>query len=213
MARQHPAHNAVNALTRQHRMTIQITPTVRYTVTAPCLLAQLRDDLATSSSGTGGREIPRSRILLAEDAWDLWTEIHHSTHTWADTLGLDRRYRDDGHPIPPVGRLLRLTTATATGRGLDQVADAIARSANRWRAQIQAMLHGIQEQRGVRGAECPACAADSVVEQRPDGRYRVPAIVLVQRAVAGNPLCWLACLACGWSRGLADLATTAGVEA
>lgn len=108
------------------------------------------------------------------------------------------------HQLPPVGRLLRAAAGTATSAGLDPVADAIHRNADRWRAQIEAMLHGVQEQRGVRGAICPACETSTVVDERDDGRYRIPAVVLVQREVAGEPLSWLACLACGWSRNLYD---------
>lgn len=216
MTRPHPAHDAVAALTRQHRMTIQITPTVRYTVTAPCLLAQLADAIGVGVEHTGSPAVATSKPPISVDALDLWAEIHTSTHTWADTLPVDRRrYLNpaDGHPIPPVGRLLRLVTATATGRGQAEIADAIHTAATRWRAQIAAMLHGVQQQRGVRGAQCPTCSATTIVETRPQevipgragsGRYRVPAIVLVRREVAGEPLRWLACLACGWSTPAGD---------
>jgi len=269
MARQHPVHDTVAALTRTHQQRIDVTPTVSYRVEAPCLLQQLVDELGCSDTGGGGRTVPGSRLLMATDAWDLWVEIQTSVHTWARELELDRRpylhrvrggrgldrperqrqpapwyatlavaddtppevlaqlgqrlppvlpapapvttrqqLADPGrlHQLPPVGRLLRLVAGTATSRGLDPMADAIHRSASRWHAQITAMLTGRVEQRGVRGATCPACGAVSVLEDRDDGAvYRAPAIVLVQRAVAGEPLTWLACLACGWSRGAGDL--------
>lgn len=261
MTRQHPVHDAVQALTRQQRMTIDITPAVRYRVSAPCLLQQLAEELGASSAGSGGRTIPSSRLLLASDAWDLWREIVTNTHGWAHELDLDRRPYlptpaeprpaadrperqtqpppwwslldpdaadvvhtvpgsapadpppsreqipdpDRIHELPPVGRLLRLVAATATGRGLDQVADAIHHAAQRWTAQIEAMLHGQIEQRGVRGAECPNCWASSILEDRDDGRYRIPALVLVTRDVAGEQLQWIACQACGWSRGAGEL--------
>src|SRR5690606_25746558 len=98
----------------------------------------------------------------------------------------------------------------ATSRGLDQMADAIWLAATRWRRQITTWLHGVQEQRGVRGAQCPDCEATHVTDDRPgDGRVLIPAVVLVDRDLDGNRLQWLACLACGWSRGLADLADLA----
>jgi hypothetical protein len=138
--------------------------------------------------------------------------------------------------LPPVGRLLRLVAGTATGRGLDQTADIIWRHTTRWHTQIQQMLTGRAEQQGIRGASCPqpSCAAlcsrhrhppnlcpdpacctaagcqpAAVLDIRHDGGYLVPAIVLVRREVAGEPLSWLTCLACGWSRNLAALEVTA----
>jgi hypothetical protein len=274
MARQHPVHDTIAALTRVQKTRIIVNPDapthlqVSYSPEpAPCLLQQLVEELGCSDSGGGGRTIPSSRLLLAPDAWDLWTEIQTSAHTWARELDLNRRPyltrvhggrgpdrptqqrhpapwwtltvvddtppevlaqlgqalaavktthppalrrvlgvddRDRAHQLPPVGRLLRHAAATATGRGLDPVADAIHRAAQRWHAQIEAMLHGVQAQRGVRGAQCPHCEATTVAEERPDGTYQVPSVVLVQREMAGAPLSWLACLACGWSRSLAD---------
>src|SRR5690606_15125333 len=114
---------------------------------------------------------------------------------------------------PPVGRLLRHVTGLATSRGLDQMADAIWHAATRWRRQIEGMLHGRVEQRGIRAATCPACSAttvreirqDEVVDGRPgSGVYTVPAVVLVDREIAGEHLRWLTCLACGWSHSLTD---------
>ncbi len=207
----HPVHDAVAALTRRQRRTISVTPTVRYRVTAPSLLTQLRAELGASTTGTGGRTIPRSTPPLAVDVADLWTEITTSTHTWAAALDIDRRpylAADPDTDPPPVGRLLRHVAGLTTSRGLDQVADTIWRSATRWRRQIEAWLHGAVEQRGVRGAQCPHCEATHVTEARPgEGRVLIPAVVLVDRDLGGNRLQWLACLACGWSRGLADLAT------
>lgn len=260
MARTHPVHDTIAALTRTQRATIHITPTIAYRVTAPCLLEQLAVELGASNTGSGGRTIPSSRLLVATDAWDLWQDIQTSVHTWAAELELDRRpYRPQPTPsrpaagprphrpapwwmlldpdaadlvdptrlpvparpaaarreqvaaprpqVPPVGRLLRLVAATAVGRGLDQIADAIWRSAERWRAGIEAMLHHQLEQRGVRGVDCPSCYATTVLDQRDDGDFRMPAIVLVQREIAGEPLTWLTCQACGWSRGAGDLVT------
>lgn len=266
--RQHPVHDAVAALTRQQKTTIHITPHVSYRVTAPCLLAQLAAELGVSSTTTGaGGGVARSKMLVAPEAWDLWQEIQHNTHSWAAALDIDRRpylptpapqrpardpvarptpapwwatidpeaaaqldpdripaparppaprlvaVRPETEPdLPPIGRLLRLVTATATSKGLDEMADTIHRCAVRWTRQIEALLQGRVEQRGVRGATCPHCAADTVLDERDDGRYRIPAVVLVDREIAGERLQWLTCLACGWSRGLADLAdlTTAG---
>jgi hypothetical protein len=276
MSRQHPVHDTIAALTRVQKTRIIVNPDapthlqVSYSPEpAPCLLQQLVEELACSTSGGGGRTIPSSRLLMATDAWDLWTQIQTSTHAWARELELDRRpylhrvhggrrpdrptrqrqpapwfatlavaagtppevltqlgdrlgavattlppaparqqLADPGrlHQLPPAGRLLRHVAATATSRGLDPLADAIHRSGQRWRAQIEQMLHGVQEQRGVRGATCPACEARWVLEDRADGAtYRLPTIILVQRQVAGEPLTWLACLACGWSRGAGDL--------
>ncbi|HLU43585.1 MAG TPA: hypothetical protein VKZ67_00970 [Natronosporangium sp.] len=225
MTRPHPAHDAVAALTRRQKTTIHITPTVRYRATAPCLLAQLRAELAASTTGTGGRTIPTSRPPIATDVLDLWTEITWTVHSWAHHLNLDRQpylADDDGHPIPPAGRLLRHVAATATGRGLDDIADAIHHAAQRWRTQIEAMLHGRVEQRGIRAATCPACSAttvretrqDEVVEGRPgSGVYTVPAVVLVDREIAGEHLRWLTCLACGWSRNLEHLQQLEGAAA
>ena len=213
--RQHPVHDAIAALTRRQRRTISVTPTVHYRVTAPSLLAQLRAELAASTTGTGGRTIPTSRPPIATDVLDLWTEIVTSTHTWADVLDVDRRpylspNTDPDTDPPPVGRLLRHVAGLATSRGLDQMADAIWLAATRWRRQITTWLHGVQEQRGVRGAQCPDCEATHVTDDRPgDGRVLIPAVVLVDRDLDGNRLQWLACLACGWSRGLADLADLA----
>lgn len=216
--RQHPVHDAIAALTRRQRRTISVTPTVHYRVTAPSLLAQLRDSLAASTTGTGGRTIPTSRPPIATDVLDLWTEITTSTHTWAAVLDVDRRpylspNTDPDTDPPPVGRLLRHVAGLATSRGLDQMADAIWHAATRWRRQIEGMLHGRVEQRGIRAAACPACSAatvreirqDEVVDGRPgSGVYTVPAVVLVDREIAGEHLRWLTCLACGWSHSLTD---------
>lgn len=210
--KRHPVHDSVAALTRRQRQTIAVTPTVRYRVQAPCLLQQLQDAIGVGmeTSTTAGRSIPSSRPTVAVDALDLWLEVQTNTHAWAHALDVDRRPYTPGTPspagLPPVARLLRHVAGVVTGRALERMADAIHTAAVRWQRQIVAMLHGTVEQRGVRGAECPACSQTTVVERRDDGRVRVPAVVLVQREIEGNALTWLACLACGWARDLASLA-------
>src|SRR5690606_40495385 len=86
--RRHPLHDAVAALTRRQRRTISVTPTVHYRVTAPSLLAQLRDSLAASTTGTGGRTIPTSRPPFATDVLDLSTETGTSSRTRARAVDL-----------------------------------------------------------------------------------------------------------------------------
>lgn len=196
------ALEAVQTLLRPHRATIEVTPTVRYTVRAPCLLRQLAQ-CVTLGAERGGRGVPGSRAPVNADVLDLWHEIAHNTHTWARAVGMsdaERRARVLDHPIPWVGRLLRTATATATARGEEAMTEAIGRSAREWARRITAMVTGTPEARGVR-ATCPDCGAAMVIDVREDDRERVQvyAVVLAVRDVAGRPMRWLSCRACGWT--------------
>jgi hypothetical protein len=205
----HAATDAVSALLVMPRLVIEVTPAVRYTVRAPCLLRQLAH-CVVGGMERGGRGVPGSRAPAAIEALDLWHEVAHDTHAWAAELKVVRRDPGDDHPIPWVGRLLRTVAATAISRGEEDMATTIARVATRWAGQITAMVTGTPEQRGVRGAACPDCEATSIIEAQEGGEHmRRPAIVLVTREVDGHPLRWLACQACGWTRTLgADLELT-----
>lgn len=162
----HPAVIAVGQLIATETMRIEITPTVAYTVRAPCLLQQLVDAIGVGLE-TGGRGVPGSRPPIAVEAWDLWVEVTHNAHAWAGLLGVDaRRYVTPepagARPVnvrgtPPAGRLLRAVALQAVTTGRDLVADAITRCAERWARQITAMLTGAVEQRAIRGAGCPTC--------------------------------------------------------
>jgi hypothetical protein len=217
----HAALDAVNELVRPHTMRIQVTPTHHYTVHAPCLLRQLASCI-TLGAERGGRGIPGSRAPVNTDVLDLWHEIAHNTHAWALNIGgIQRRDPHDTHPIPWIGRLLRTTTSTAISKGYTDIADRIDTNAHRWADQINTIVTGTPEIRGVRGATCPECTQLRpypldligprtgpqptmwVVETRPgEGEVRVPAIVLAVRQVEGTTLRWLTCLACGWSVSL-----------
>lgn len=201
---------AVAELIRTQKLRIEITSSVGYWVKAPCLLVQLREAIAVGGE-TGGRGIPTSRAPINTDAADLWYEIVYTTFAWANHLNLSRR---DPHPesaTPWIGRLLRHTAATAISKAMDPVADRIETNARRWTNQINTMLTGHTDQRGVRGATCPNCAQATILEDRPsDGLYRIPAIVLVSR----DTLRWLVCQACGWTDpivGPAEVIHTVGV--
>lgn len=61
-----------------------------YTVTAPCLLVQLADAVAGSTTGSGART-PGSRTPLNTDALDLLVVVDRAINRWAADLGVDRR--------------------------------------------------------------------------------------------------------------------------
>ncbi len=192
---------AVAELIRTQKLRIEVTPTIGYWVKAPCLLTQL-ETAKTGGMETGGRGVPASRAPIAVDAFDLWYKIWWNTHGLAAHLGLNRT---DPHPssnTPWLGRLLRHCAAEAVSRGLPNTADRIEHNARSWAAQITAMLTGRTEQRSIRGAQCPHCWATTIVEERPDGLYRVPAVILVTR----DTLRWLVCQACGSTELGLDLA-------
>lgn len=222
----HPALEAVAELIRTQTMRIEFDdiPALAYKLRAPCLLAQLAT-LVGVGSETGGRGVPGSRPTVNVDAIDLWTEIVTATAAWCQHLGIDRKPLrsqatlravdpDTDTETPAAGKLLRSCAATAISRGHTEVADRIRASATTWTHRITAMLTGHHEQRGVRGAACPECAATTVVDLRDEGdrqvRYRVPAIALVVR----ETLRWVVCNACGWHQLLGEsLDETAGQAA
>lgn len=203
------ALEVVGELIKAQRMRIEITAEVGYTVTAPCLLAQLAEAVEMGGE-SGGRGVPGSRPTIAVEALDLWVRIVTSTHAWADACGLSRRDSTPDSPTPWIGRLLRSATATAASTGKQEMVDRITTSARAWVREIRALLTGEVEQRGIRGAVCPdpVCGQMWVVEEREaDGRrvehYRIPAIVLIVEAILDDAvLRWLTCLACGWNRAL-----------
>lgn len=87
-------HDTVGDLIRAQTLQVHYLPGDpgrSYTVRAPCLLAQLRTAVASSSGGRGGRSVPGSRLPLAADALDLWVEVTSTVHHWADALRIDRR--------------------------------------------------------------------------------------------------------------------------
>ena len=201
------ALEVVGELIKAQRMRIEITAEVGYTVTAPCLLAQLAEAVELGGE-SGGRGVPGSRPTIAVEALDLWVRVVTSTHVWADACGLSRRDGTPDSPTPWIGRLLRSATATAASTGKQEMVDRITTSARAWVREIRALLTGEVEQRGIRGAVCPdpACGQMWVVEEREEGRrvehYRIPAIVLIVEALDIGTLRWLTCLACGWNRAL-----------
>jgi len=221
---------AVGELIRAQKMRIEITPTVSYSANAPCLLAQLAEEVSVGLERVGVSTVPGSRPLLAVDAFDLWVWITHDTHAWAEHMDISRRDPGDRHQTPWVGRLLRSCAATAISTGHEEIADRIATNAQTWAKQITALLTGEVEQRGIRGATCPECTqirpyphgtigpwagpqptmwVDDVREEYESRRvrrqrYQVPAIVLVTQDIGGGKLRWLTCLACGWNETLAD---------
>jgi len=209
----HAALDAVNELVKPHKLRIEITPFVAYTVKAPCLLRQLAG--AAMMGMEGGRGVPGSRPAINLDVSDLWFDIAHNTHAWAQQVGVNRRDPGDGHAIPWVGRLLRSAAANAVSKGLDEMADRIAHDAEAWRARIEAILTGRVQQRGIRGAVCEECFSSTILEERssPDRSFdaeataelwRRPAIILVTHEINDQELRWLTCLACGWNVPLVD---------
>lgn len=204
----HAAGDAVGELIRPHRMTIFVTPAVRYQVWAACLLRQLAECVMVGSEG-GGRGVPGSRAPANADALDLWHEIAHDTHSWAAGLSLPRRDPGDRHPIPWIGRLLR---SVASSPAPDEVHVAVERKARDWTRRITVMVTGTPEQRGIRGA-CPECGHSMVIEDREgEGRVQVYAVVLAVRVVDERVLRWLACRACGWSMSLGEHAEGFGAS-
>lgn len=86
--------DAVATLIRQQTMRIHYLPgdpDRAYTVRAPSLLTQLADLTASSTSGAGGRTVPGSRLPIAVDAWQLWSDLTATVHAWAQQLGVNRR--------------------------------------------------------------------------------------------------------------------------
>jgi len=223
----HKALEAVGELIKAQRMRIDITATIGYTVTAPCLLAQLAEAVAMGGEGAGGRSVPGSRPTIAVDALDLWVRVVSATHSWAQDCEIERREPAAPHATPWIGRLLRSAAATAISTGKLDMADRIAHNAEGWAREIRAMLTGEVEQRGIRGATCPECVQIRPYPLLPEGPrcgwqptmwiretreeerrrpevYQMPAIVLVTRDVDGVTLRWLTCLACGWNEPLSD---------
>ncbi len=122
-----------------------------------------------------------------------------AAHLWR--LGLEDTPALADRHVPPVGRLLRAVAATIVERGDERVADAVTRSTLRWADQIRALLTHTGELRALRGMACASCAATTARDERPDGVYPVPALV-VRMAVmdGGDPddrWPYLQCRACG----------------
>jgi hypothetical protein len=196
----HPALDTVAHLIRTQHRRIEVSPGIAYTVTAPCLLAQLRDSIGVGMERGGGQSVPGSRPPVSTDALDLWTEILYAVHTWADHLGIDRRDKQPESPTPHVGRLLRTVAATASSTGRELMTNKVIDKAVDWRERITRMLAGTVAQRGIRGAACDVCGQQTVEEQREDGRYRVPAIVVATRPEGT----WIVCQYCGDTRSITD---------
>lgn len=209
---QHPAIDAVAELIRARPDTIE-TDDGPLRVTRPCLLAMLINYLIHASKN-GGRGAGDASVPLDTAAWDLLVEIRTDTYTWADLLGINPQpYAAEvanrpGKPsTPPIGRLLRAVTHEAVRVGRTSVADTINRLARNWTGRIEEMLAGEPDQRGIRGARCPVCLADSVHEERDDpgsrrrddgkGTFTAPAVVLLTATEPDEPAT-LVCLACGW---------------
>lgn len=196
-----PALKPVNELIQPQRMTIEVGRDT-YTVTGPCLLAQLQAALAQGAESAGGAGVAASRPPAALNALDLWLEIQFNTHYLAKWLGIDRRDRNERSPVPHVGRLLRTVTVTAHGRGVTPMVDRIEVKARGWCSQISSQLTGRRHERAIRGASCAQCESTTVLDQRDDGVYRSPALVLVTRDWLSER--WIICYACGWNMPLAD---------
>lgn len=87
---------AIGELLRPQQLRVHYLPGLPaefYVATAPCLLAQLVDAVASSSNGQhdGASAGGGARIPIATDAWDLLVEIATNVHGWADHLGVDRK--------------------------------------------------------------------------------------------------------------------------
>jgi hypothetical protein len=224
-------HRAVGVLLVPPRKRIHVGR-VHYDVRAPCLLRQLEEAVASSSTGVGGRTTPGTRAPLGMDALDLWTEVLVSVGAWAGVLGVDRRkYRSgpraaDEYSPPPVGLLLRAVAAEITGRtDRDQMAVAVERNCRRWKIRIEGMLSPPDSAgRGIVGAPCGSCGTRWVVSVpdpepgRPDqvrwvpaeqepGETRQPAL-FVERGETGVIRC-LWCRSCGRHVWRDDLAAQA----
>lgn len=187
-----PALEAVNELLKPQELHLDDT---RRTVKGPCLLAQLQAAVAAGTGARGGGRSTGSRPPIAVDALDLWNDIEHTAHHLAWRLNLSRTDPGITSQIPWVGRLLRTATATAHGRGWSEAVCHVESRARSWREQIEAMLTGQHTYRPIRGAQCPRCGFSTVHEQREDGLYRVPALVLVTETYQAER--WLVCNACG----------------
>ena len=195
----HVALETVGKLIRTQKTVIQVGPTIAYTVTAPCLLAQLHDSIGVGMERGGGASIPGSRPPVDTEALDLWHDIAYTVHAWADHLGIDRRDKQPESETPHVGRLLRTVAATASSTGRERLTAKVIERADTWRTRIAIYLAGIVPQRGIRGAQCEHCGHTTVLETRDDGTYKVPAIVVVTEPDTA----WIVCQACGDTRPLA----------
>ena len=207
-----PAARSVEALIRT-RSEIIDTDDGPIRATQPCLLTMLTTYLVHATKN-GGRGPGGASAPIDPAAWDLKREIELKTYTWADLLGINPKpyaQADTPRPgkpaTPPIGKLLRAVAHEAERVARQPVADAITTCSRRWARQIEEMLAGEPEQRGVRGATCPACATTEITEVRDDpgnrrrddglGSFRTPAIVLIAATEPDEPPT-LVCLACGW---------------
>lgn len=195
-----PALEAINELLRPQEL--RLNEGDRRTIKGPCLLAQLQAAIAAGTGSRGGTSKPSSRPPIATDALDLWIDIQTHAHGLANALDVPRHDTNPSSPIPHVGRLLRTATATAHGRGWYAAVDRVELKARSWREQIDGMLSGQHHERPLRGAHCPTCSSTTVLEQREDGTYRVPALVLITRDYLAER--WLVCQACGQNQAMAD---------
>lgn len=224
-------HKAVGALLVRPQKRIHVGRAY-YDVRAPCLLRQLEEAVASSSTGAGGRTTPGTRAPLGMDALDLWTEILLSVGSWAAVLRLDRRrYRNgpqdtDPNSPPAVGLLLRAVAAEIASRtDRDQMAAAVERNARRWAKRIEAMLSPPDSAgRGIVGAKCRDCGQTWVVSipnpepGRPEQVRWVPAeqepletrqpALFIERGETGVIRC-LWCRNCGRHTWRDDLAAQA----
>jgi hypothetical protein len=213
-----PAVRSVEALIRT-RSELVDTDHGAIRVTQPCLLHMLTAYLLRASKNGGRGAGALGTIPLDSTAWDLLVEIRYDTYAWAKLLGINPEpyaHADTPRPgkpaTPPIGKLLRAVAHEAERVARQPVADAITTCARRWARQITEMLAGQPEQRGVRGATCPACATTEILEERDDvdrwpprdgcrtdgkGSFRTPAIVCVAADEPDEPST-LVCLACGW---------------
>lgn len=194
-----PALEAVNELLRPQELRLDDT---RRTIKGPCLLTQLHTAIEAGSGTRGGSNATGSRPPIAINAYDLWTEIEHHAHYLAWAVGIPRRDPGGTSPIPWTGRLLRTATATAHGRGWHAAVNRVEAKAIAWRQQIEAVLTGTQQQRPLRGARCTWCLATTITEDREDGTYRTPALILITRDHLAER--WLVCQACGHNEPMAD---------
>lgn len=194
-----PALEAVNELLKPQELHLDDR---RQPVKGPCLLAQLQAAIAAGTGTRVGANSTGSRPPVATDALDLWMDIEYAANHLAWRLGISRSDPGTTSPIPWVGRLLRTATATAHGRGWSADVCHIEVKARGWREQIENMLTGQHHERPLRGARCPRCSSTTVREEREDGTYRVPALVLITRDYLAER--WLVCQACGENQPMAD---------
>ncbi len=161
----------------------------------PSLLAQLEDDLG-STSGASGRSKPGSRPPLNMTALSLLGEIDSVLLDAVKGEGLQRR-------TGSIGDRLRQVVAHLVSTADPDVVDWWARLVKGWAAEVQACLPGEDQgaaERPIRGMPCPDCDTWTVDRIVGADKFIVPALALV---FANRYVRHALCRSCGasWMRG------------